>query len=120
MIHNREVVCSVEAEAYGKTTFTGILKLGTDDKGQFIVDAYTTPKVAPGEPRGSYFTVIPISPTEYRRSHPTRTGFLRENGAITVFSDWGHPYRIECDDPSVLDELEHDCVAANILPRRSE
>jgi hypothetical protein len=97
--------------------FTGIRELGFTERGHFVVSAYTTPPVAPGEPRGTYFTSLPISPMEYRRTHRTRAAFQRDGDRLVIFDDWGKPYTI--DAPSdVIDALADEC--ARELPRHEK
>ena len=114
VIKNREVAFSFESDSPFIERLTGIEQLGINERGVFVVSGYTTPKVAPGKPRGSCFTTIPISPPAYRAQHPTRTRFDRNGSVFTVYTDYGSPCRIICDAADVLDELERDCVLAHI------
>lgn len=95
--------------------FTGIRELGFNERGSFVISAWTT-EVA--YHRGSYFTVIPISPVEYRRKYPSATSFRRECNNLTVLDDYGTEYAIYAPD-HVLDVLVADCIA-NEIPEQTE
>lgn len=57
-----------------------------------IVDLQTTAK------GGGYFTVLAISPTEYRRNNPTKAKvIINREDTVTqfiIYDDWGHPHEM--------------------------
>ena len=85
-------------------------KIGFTDDGAFVIDLFTTP--APS-PRGSYFTVIPISPADYRIGSKTKAAVADHGEHITVYDDWGSPITIGASR-DVLDVLLKECEANNI------
>ena len=90
--------------------FLGAKKIGFTDDGAFVMDLFTTP---PPMPRGSYFTVIPISSSSYREIRNTGT-FVVDNGEyITIYDDWGKPTTINTDR-DVLDALLKECDTNNV------
>jgi hypothetical protein len=93
--------------------FTGIRELGFNERGAFIVNAYTTPV---GEPRGTWFTALPISPAEYRRRHPTQAGFVRGARHITLYDDWGSKHTIYAPY-HIIALLAIECVDNGLDPR---
>lgn len=62
-----------------------------------------------------FFTVIPISPKEYRKEHQTRAGvFIETQGDWTRFyitSDWGETYTVAIHN-SLSEEIEIATQAA--------
>jgi hypothetical protein len=115
-IQNREVPFSFHSHSGEALDFTGIRELGFNERGAFIVSAWTTP-ANPGGPRGSYFTAPPISPLAYRRTNRTATGFVRERRRLILRDDWGNAYTIAAP-ADVLDALVAECIA-NEIPRAS-
>lgn len=70
--------------------YFGAKRIGFEEHGSFILDLFTTP---PPEPRGGYFTVLPISPKHYRQTvHKTQAGYRDDSDSLVVFCDWGQPF----------------------------
>jgi hypothetical protein len=78
---------------FNREQFFGGDRVGFTEKGEFIVSAFTTP---PPSPRGTYFTVIPISPTAYRlKNKRTCKNAVVDGGThIVIKDDWGTPYTL--------------------------
>lgn len=91
--------------------FSGVREAGFTESGAFVISAWTTP---PPIPRGSYFTCIPISGAEYRKTHPTRAAFAREPCRICVLNDWGQTTTIDAPQ-GVIDDIVQGCIE-NGLP----
>lgn len=105
-------------EHRGRTErLTGIRELGFNTRGAFVIDAWTTPIVAEGEPRGSYLTTIPISSINYRAKVETDAAYFRTLNSITIFSDAGLPYVIRAPS-DIISTLALECIA-NDIPRRN-
>lgn len=85
-------------------------RIGFTDDGAFVIDLFTTP--APS-PRGSYFTVIPISPADYRINNKTKTSVADHGEHITVYDDWGSPTTIGASR-DVLEAVLEECEANNM------
>lgn len=90
--------------------YFGAKEIGFTDKGTFIVSLHTTPFVRDGDPRGSYFTTIPISDTAYRAKHKTKAAILRRGQKLVVYCDWGRPHEIGAPS-DVLDAIEAEAAA---------
>ena len=112
-IRNREVPFSLSRHS---REFAGIRELGFNQRGAFVIDAWTTPPVPAGEPRGTYFTALAISPLEYRVKHPGLSGFAYSDFGLAIWDDWGNATEINAPN-DVLAEIEQDCIA-NGLPER--
>jgi hypothetical protein len=91
-------------------TFVAIRELGFNSMGAFVVNGYSTP---PPEPRGTFFTSIPISKKEYREKHPTQAGFHLTRLRIIFYDDWGERYSIYAA-PAILKQLAYECVINGI------
>lgn len=96
---------------FGRVKYFGAEQIGFTEEGSFVVDLFTTP---PPKPCGGYFTVIPISPAEYRRENPTKAAVRDDGNSIVLISDCGAEYRITMDRASI-DRLLTECEA-NGLP----
>lgn len=96
--------------------FCGIREVGFNERGGFIISAWTTPFVATGEPRGGWTTVLPISGLGYRARRPTKTAFERGASSIIIYDDWGTSVVITAT-ADVLDQLAAEC-AANSIPEK--
>lgn len=93
---------SYKSESAGLNQFSSGERVGFTDKGAFLVDATT-------QGGGGFFTVIPVSPSEHRKKHPTKFNVERKSDSeLIVYSDWGEPYFFR-GDGEFLDELEKDC-----------
>lgn len=91
--------------------YFGIRELGFDSNGHFIVSLWRHP---PPEPRGGYFTSLPISPRDYRANvHKTKAAFRDHGEVIVVYDDWGTPFEFEAER-DVLDALLADCKANDL------
>lgn len=117
MIKDLEVPILFEGRQY-----TGIKELRCSPTGGVIVSLWTTPFVAEGEQRGSYFTVIPVSGKDYRKDNPTKCGYsILEMGAntmITIYTDYGQAHKIVINDPELASILESD-LNDNEIPKVS-
>lgn len=120
MIENREVAVSFACPenrnryCHKLRTFTGIKALGFAASGHFVIDLWTTPAVAPGEPRGEFFTSIPISPPAFRRQHGNGgAGFVRSPRRLTIYTDYGGEHVITAPD-DILDALTGECVVQEL------
>lgn len=100
MITNTEKPVVFEGRPYA-----GIRELGFTKSGTFIVSLWPCP---PPEPRGGYFTALPISSREYRHQHRTKTCFRDDGGTLIVFCDWGRPHRFAAER-ELLATLIADC-----------
>lgn len=64
---------------------------------------------------GRYFSSIPISPLKYRKSHKTKTYYVRVNdNNITIADDYGHPNNIFCSSIQAIDKLVEECIEQEI------
>jgi hypothetical protein len=95
--------------------FCGIKEFGFSEWGGLVVSMYTTPFVKESDPRGIFFTCLPISSKEYRLKIPTRTHYVRASATLlTVYDDWGKAYTFEAPQ-DILDTIEGECLKNNIL-----
>jgi hypothetical protein len=99
----------------GVVKMAAIRELGFNERGAFIIAGYNSP---PPEPRGGYFTGLPISPIEYRRRSRTQTAFARKAAQLIIWDDWGTPYSIVAP-AHILDTLVAECIA-NEIPVRED
>ncbi|MDB5937477.1 MAG: hypothetical protein JWQ01_4821 [Massilia sp.] len=90
--------------------YAGIEQIGFTADGHFVVDLWTTP--AP-EPRGGWFTCLPISTLAYRKTHKTRTSVADFGSDISIADDYGTCYTIEASRP-ILDALLIECEANEV------
>jgi hypothetical protein len=100
---------------YSSQDLVGVRELGFNDRGAFVVDGWTTP---PGTRRGAYFTGLPISPVDFRRTHRTEAAFTRGKGGLVIYCDWGRKHIIDAP-ADVLDALVSECVAHELPERAS-
>ena len=90
-------------------TFQGIEKIGFDKGGSFIVSLYHCKFKPEHKHRRGYFTILPISPRDYRRQNPTQAAFRKNNNwSISIFSDYGEEYKIKTD-PTIISKLVEEC-----------
>lgn len=106
MIIDKEIAVKLEGRDY-----PGIKELGFTDDGSFIASLYTLPKAEQGH--GGYWTSFPISPANYRKTHPTKTSVRDFGEYISIADDWGHCHKIE-SSRDVLDILLNECKQHNI------
>lgn len=114
-IRNLEVKVTYYQRGHG-IRLSGIIELGFGKYGSFVVNGWTTPLAPPGEPRGSYFTSIPISPADYRKAHPkdSQAAYFRiGDNDLFIFSDWGEHYVIIAPK-NVIDSLVQECITNEI------
>lgn len=73
--------------------FPGAAAVGFTQSGTFVVDAYTTP---PPNPRGTFFTTIPISPSAFRKRNKKycKVSVSNQPDRLIICDDWGHPHTI--------------------------
>lgn len=90
--------------------YPGIRRIGFTVDGNFIVDLWSTP--AP-EPRGGYFTCLPISPLAYRNERKTGASVADFGSHISIADDWGSTYIIEAGR-QILDALLIECEANEV------
>jgi hypothetical protein len=68
-----------------------------------------------GKSGGGWFTCLPISPTEYRRKHPTKARVAVSRGETdTVFhitDDWGHLHKVTLSN-DMQEEIKAATAAA--------
>lgn len=94
----------------------GIRELGFNERGAFVVDAWTTD--APG-PRGTFFTSLPISPRDYRAVHPTKCGYRIINSKkLAIYDDWSKVTYIQAYK-AIINTLVRECQE-NDIPERKE
>lgn len=74
-------------------TYYGAESIGFTPEGRFVVALYSYQE--PHEARGNYFTAIPISPDEYRKTDQTKAAVRDDGDTLTVFCDWGDAHRIK-------------------------
>jgi hypothetical protein len=99
---------------FNNQVFTGIKRLGfSEDGGSPAVDLWTTPTVPPGNPRGGFFTSIPISGLAYRQAHGSRAAYERKPGRLIIYDDHSKGHVLEAP-AAILDALEADCIANKI------
>jgi hypothetical protein len=103
---DREFTFELEYERY--QFFGG--KVGFNERGSFVVDAFTTP---PAPQRGRYFAVLPIATVGYRRKSPTKTAYRVDGDTITVYCDWGRPHQITATS-EVVAALVADLIANEV------
>ena len=72
--------------------YPGIIELGFSDRGSFVARLQTTPTSDRGT--GWYYSGIPISPIEYRKTYRTKTMVEDRGRYIIVYDDWGTQYHI--------------------------
>jgi hypothetical protein len=121
-IKNIEVEVSVLCDHGGTrpTKLFGIVELGFNERGTFIVDGYRYPKAWPDGLRGGYLTTLPISPVEYRRAHgpgtdyPVKSGYSLHADRLVIFDDWGKEHIIY-GPADVLGVLARDCETHELL-----
>lgn len=98
--------------------FFGGKELGFNERGNFVISAFTTLPDSSGR-RGNYFSSLPISSKEYREKYPTQCGFkVTSKKSITIYDDWGESFTIFSNSTKLITALENECLANN-LPRVS-
>ena len=81
--------------SWGGQRYAGVKEIGFNDRGDFVVSLHTTPPAHDGGPRGRYFTSIPISDAEYRKTRPTQAAYETTSRGLIVYDDWGVAHLIE-------------------------
>jgi hypothetical protein len=90
---------------WGGHTYSGIRRLGFTERGAFVIDLHSCP---PPEPRGGYFTCLPISPMAYREKHGSGVMVEDHGKFVTLTDDWGRKHSIYARR-SVLKVLLAEC-----------
>lgn len=87
--------------------FYGIEKIGIGESKDigFVVSLYTTDLGDNGR-RGTFFTSLPLSSLDYRKTTNSRCeGYQRQDKVINFFDDYGQSHKIEIDDSDIVDQL---------------
>lgn len=119
MIKNIETPVTISDTYFFKpTTYCGIEDLGFNERGVFVVHLWSTPYEGPGEPRGTLSSYPPISPREYRDSHPTgpsatNAAFEVDGDTFILYDDWGKWHKF-VTSPDIVQTLAAECRAQGL------